>query len=80
MGADLHVPMVFSMWVLVTATAGPAFDQRIAPIRYAMCSGSDEGSYSRLIDFMYHSNLGWRVIKKKRSTGTCRWCFRCGCS
>jgi len=31
-----------------------------------MCSGSEEGSYLRLIDFVYHSTLGWRVIKKKK--------------
>jgi len=31
-----------------------------------MCSGSEEGSYLRLIDFVYHSTLGLRVIKKKR--------------
>ena len=30
-----------------------------------MCSGSEAGSYSRLIDFVYHSTLGLRVIKKK---------------
>ena len=30
-----------------------------------MCSGSEVGSYLRLIDFVYHSALGWRVIKKK---------------
>ena len=29
-----------------------------------MCSGSEAGSYSRLIDFVYHSTLGLRVIKK----------------
>jgi len=29
-----------------------------------MCSGSEAGSYLRLIDF-YHSTLGLRVIKKK---------------
>jgi len=33
-----------------------------------MCSGSKAGSYVRLIDFAYHSTLGLRVIKKKRST------------
>ena len=27
--------------------------------------GSEEGSYLRLIDFLYHSTLGLRVIKKK---------------
>ena len=32
-----------------------------------MCSGFEEGSYLRLIDFVYHSTLGLRVIKKKRS-------------
>jgi len=30
-----------------------------------MCSGSEEGAYLRLIDFLYHSTLGLRVIKKK---------------
>jgi len=32
-----------------------------------MCSGSEAGSYLRLIDFVYHSTLGLRIIKKKRS-------------
>ena len=30
-----------------------------------MCSGSEAGSYLRLIDFVYHSSLGLRVLKKK---------------
>jgi len=34
-----------------------------------MCSGSEEGSYLRRIDFVYHSTLGLRVIKK-RSEGS----------
>ena len=34
-----------------------------------MCSGSEAGSYLRLIDFVYHSTLGLRVIKKKRDAG-----------
>jgi len=29
------------------------------------CSGSEAGSYLRLIDFVYHSTLGVRVRKKK---------------
>ena len=29
-----------------------------------MCSGSEAGSYLRLIDCVYHSTLGLRVIKK----------------
>jgi len=32
-----------------------------------MCSGFEAGSYLRLIDFVYHSILGLRVIKKKRT-------------
>ena len=31
-----------------------------------MCSGSEAGSYLRLIDCVYHSALGLRVIKKRR--------------
>ena len=31
-----------------------------------MCSGSEAGSYLRLIDCVYHSTLGLRVIKKKK--------------
>ena len=31
-----------------------------------MCSGSEAGSYLRLIDFVCHSTLGLRVIKKKK--------------
>jgi len=30
-------------------------------------SGSETGSYVRLIVFVYHSTLGWRAIKKKRT-------------
>jgi len=30
-----------------------------------MCSGSEVGSYLRLIDFVYHSTLGLRVIKRR---------------
>ena len=32
-----------------------------------MCSGSEAGSYFRLIDFVHHSTLGLRVIKKKKT-------------
>ena len=31
-----------------------------------MCSGSEAGSYLRLIYFVYHSTLGLRVTKKKK--------------
>jgi len=30
------------------------------------CCGSEAGSYLRLIDVVYHSTLGLRVIKKKK--------------
>ena len=39
-----------------------------------MCSGSEAGSYLRLIDFVYHSTLGLRVIKKKKKVKG--WGFR----
>jgi len=31
-----------------------------------MCSGSEADSYLRRIDFVHHSTLGLRVIKKKK--------------
>jgi len=31
-----------------------------------MCSGSEAGSYLRLKDFVHHSTLGLRVIRKKK--------------
>ena len=31
-----------------------------------LCSGSEAGSYLRLIDLAYHSTLGLRVMKKKK--------------
>ena len=33
-----------------------------------MCSGSEAGSYLRLIDFVYHQSLGLRVLKKQESS------------
>jgi len=35
-----------------------------------MCSGSEAGSYLRLIDFVYHSTLGLRVTQKKTRFGS----------
>ena len=34
-----------------------------------ICSHSKAGSYFRLIDFVYYSTLGLRVIKKKKVWG-----------
>jgi len=34
-----------------------------------MCSNSEAGSYLRLIEFIYHSTLGLRVIKRKKKKG-----------
>ena len=31
-----------------------------------MCSGSEAGSHLRFIDYVYHSTLGLRVMKKRR--------------
>ena len=39
-----------------------------------MCSGSEAGSYLRLLDFVSHSTLCLRVIKKKRKTALGRPC------
>ena len=36
------------------------------PANSSQCSGFKAGSYLRLIYFVYHSTLGWRVIKKKK--------------
>jgi len=33
-----------------------------------MCSGSEESLFFRLIDFVYHSSLGLRAIKKMRKS------------
>ena len=43
-----------------------------------ICSGSEAGSYLRLIDFVYHSTLGLRVINKNKKKGPeeCR-CICC---
>jgi len=38
-----------------------------------MCSGSEAGSYSRLIGFVYHSTLGLCEIKKKRKVEVLRF-------
>jgi len=35
------------------------------------CSGPEAGSYLTLIDFVYHSTLDLRVIKKRRVGSTC---------
>ena len=57
----------------------PALESRITPNLgwrveefTKMCSGSEAGSYLRLIDFVYHSTLGLRVIKKKKVGNTPR--------
>jgi hypothetical protein len=36
-----------------------------------MCSDFEAGSYLRLIDFVYHSPLGSRAIRKKRRKFKC---------
>ena len=38
-----------------------------------MCSGSEAGSYLRLIDLAYHSTLGLIVIQKEKKKHRC-WC------
>jgi len=57
------------------ALAPPPGTQHLAPASSfennhftEMYSGSEVGSYLRIIDFVYHSTLGLRIIKKKIST------------
>jgi len=38
-----------------------------------MCSGSEAGSHLRLIDFVFHSTSGLRVIKKRRTVRRRSW-------
>jgi len=38
-----------------------------------MCSGFEAGSYLRLTDFVYHSTLGLRVIKKNKKDRARHW-------
>ena len=45
---------------------GGVFGQGMGEYFTDMCSGSEEGSYLRLVDFVCHSTLGLRVIKKKK--------------
>jgi len=42
---------------------GPKFENNYFT---EMCSGSEEGSHLRLVDFVCHSTLGLGVIKKKK--------------
>ena len=46
---------------VIDGAVGLAFENYFTEMR----SGSEAGSYSRLIDFMCHPTLGLRVIKKK---------------
>jgi len=44
-------------------------DRGVPPLRSGfteMCSGSEAGSYLRLIDVVYHSTPGLRVINEKK--------------
>jgi len=45
-------------------------------VQGAGCSGSEAGSHLSLIDFVYHSTLGLRVIKKKKGSGLRHHHFR----
>ena len=64
------------MWVLRFRVQGPVvqgsgFRATMLGVREnnyftEMCSGFEAGSYLKLIDFVHHSTLGLRVIKKKR--------------
>ena len=50
----------------IAAARSPATSQFEINLFTEMCSGSEAGSYLRLIDFVYLSTLGLRVIKRRR--------------
>jgi hypothetical protein len=54
--------LVQGLWFLVLGLGSRVR----ADLDAEMCSGSEAGSYLRLIDFVYHSTLGLREIKKKK--------------
>ena len=51
---------------LISADVGSNVSQFENNYFTEMCSGSEAGSYLRLVDFLYHPTLGSRVIKKKK--------------
>ena len=72
---DILIQMKMRVCRLLRDKCGGGGSSQFENKRFAeMCSGSEAGSYLRRIDFMYHSTLGLRVIKKKRERG--QWPFR----
>jgi len=57
-------------WRLHLAANKPEEAEGLLPPRAKQVSGSEAGSYLRLIDSLYHSTLGLRVIKKIKRTGS----------
>ena len=53
----------------LVAGRGPFENNCLTELR----SGCEAGSYLRLVDFVYHSTLGVRVIKRKRRRGVVPW-------
>ena len=62
-----HLPMIrVRKYAGVSRETGPGGPARCENNYFTeMCSGSEAGPYLRLIDLVYHSTLGLRVIKKK---------------
>ena len=64
---------IFPAWILKTASLHSRifrFPNTGLPNNFTeMCIGSEAGSYLRRMDFVYHSTLGLRVIKKKKHLG-----------
>jgi len=72
-----HDPFIISQLAPTQSTLGPyvvqIWSRNMPELRGAdyfieLCSGSQAGSNLRLIDFVYHSTLGLRVIKRGRET------------
>ena len=74
--SSLSISLSLSLFLFISLSPDPLSRQdpsplvgiSIADFRGEICSGSEEGSYLRLIDFVYHTTLGLRVIKKKKTS------------
>jgi len=70
-GLDFRVKVLKTLYVVPSSFGSGLLEDEFKNNYFTeMCSGSKTGSYLRLIDFVYHSTLGLRVIKKKTNPPT----------
>ena len=63
MREGLNAKTSWRLWASCTPWGASQFENNYFT---QMCSGFEAGSYLRLIDFVYHSTLGLRVIQQKK--------------